>query len=220
MNTIIIYTLFTFIVIMEGSVLELLPHYVMHKPKLAKTPIVGRFLFKPIIHDHGNHHVVYNKNHLVCSGSDVHRESHRDHDNSCFRVTQFLWVGFVLLVLGILPFMAIDYLTSFKYNFTVVSAVAFYSYYMLYEIFHNAFHRSNSWQAQVSPKWIMKIYSRRHSIHHTKHAGKNLTNVLPFADYIFGTEHGASAKSIMSCRMFACATIAVFLILVTVESFV
>lgn len=90
-----------------------------------------------------------------------------------------------------LPFAALIALVSIQGAITMVAVVQLHHF--LWNIFHLEMHKP---EKRFFSEWpIYKFLCRHHYLHH-KYPNKNFNVVFPFADYVLGTNAGASESEL------------------------
>ncbi len=173
MNFVITAILALTLGLVYASVFEWVLHrYVMHQSIMGfRYPFEAHAL---------THHRIFK--------SDPTYHLQREEDKRKIRMAW--WNGPVLLVIGMIPFVAISIVLARAGLWAecwIVSGTGVaisLGYYGAYEYFHWCMHLPK--QRRVESSWLFMHMNGHHLLHH-RNWKKNLNVVLPVADWLFGT---------------------------------
>jgi hypothetical protein len=203
-NLSIMWFFFIATLIIYFSFLEWWVHkYPMHSKNFKNIPILG-LLFQSHVGPTGHH-----SRHGYCPN---HPECH-DHKHEHEPILQKFWFGFLVAFGGSLPFLVLEFFTSFKYNLTIICFLGIYVYYWFFELVHVATHDGKHWQRVLLEKiGYFDVMLDHHIVHHTIKFNMNFTLVNHWCDYLFDTKYEASKNSVLIVRLITAMFLIGFLI--------
>ena len=165
--TFLFWTAIGFVVaVIHASFFEWTLHrYVMHRP-------LGKFTYPFVSHALVHHHI-FKADHTY----------HLINEEDKFTIPMAWWNGPVLILIGLLPFVLVAWLTG-KWGIPVGAALASSSYYGAYEYMHWCMHLPR--KRNVERSGIFFRLNGHHLLHH-RYMHKNFNVVLPLADLCLGT---------------------------------